>query len=240
MTYLKVNVSEQGIQTIILNRPEKRHALNVGMMHALVESFTQAFEDDGIKCIVLKSSGPVFCAGADLNDMHEQTDDFIASLIALINVLQQKNKPIYVPLTSAVYGGGSILLSFADVIVALDDIQIVMPEIKSHLWPVFLLPLLKNHLPQDVLTEMAMHATPLTAKRAYSLGWFCDVQSQDQAVVQAIDDLANRYCQLPQTSLKAFYQCHRKVFMDVLNDQTLAQLGSQLKTLVSIKKSSAT
>lgn len=240
MTYLKVNVSDQGVQTILLNRPEKRHALNVGVIHALVDAFTQAFNDDGVKCIVLKSSGPVFCAGADLNAMHQQTDDLIASLIALINVLQQKNKPVYVPLTGSVYGGGSILLSFADVIVALDGIQIIMPEIKSHLWPVFLLPLLKNHLPQDILTDMAMHASPLTAKRAHALGWFCDIQTQDQAVVQVIEDLANRYCQLPQKSLKAFYQCHRQVFMNVLNEQTLAQLGSQLKKLVSIKESSTT
>ena len=240
MTNLKVNVSDQGIQTIDLNRPEKHHALNVTMIHELVDAFAKAFDDDEIKCVILKSSGPVFCAGADLHDMHQRTDDLIDALIALIRVLQQKNKPLYVPLTGSVYGGGSIILSFADVIMASDRVEIVMPEIKSQLWPVFLMPLLKKHLPHGVLMPMAMHAEPLSAKRAYALGWFNGLDSQDHTVLETIEALAKKYCQIPLASLKAFYACHQWMEDQPLSDETLTQLGFQLKSLVSIKALSTT
>ena len=177
MKFLKVSQSVNYIETICLNRPEKHHALNITMIKELIQTFNRVFEDDAIKGILLKAPGRVFCAGADLNEMHHNTDKLIDQIVQLIRVLQQKNKPMYIALTGDVYGGGSILLSFADAIIAAESSRIIMPEIQSDIWPVFLLPLLKKHLPQGLLINMAMNAKPLSAVKAHNLGWFSDIET---------------------------------------------------------------
>ncbi len=59
------------ITTIVLNRPERRNAVDRPTAEALVEAF-QAFErDDQARVAVLTGAGGCFCAGADLKAFSE-------------------------------------------------------------------------------------------------------------------------------------------------------------------------
>ena len=51
---------------ITLNRPDKRNALNAVVIDELREVFTSFEADDEVKIIILRASGTVFSAGADL------------------------------------------------------------------------------------------------------------------------------------------------------------------------------
>src|SRR5690348_8113013 len=63
-TCIQYDVSDR-IASITLNRPEKRNALNARMVQELADAF-RAAEEPGIRVVVLKGSGTVFSAGADL------------------------------------------------------------------------------------------------------------------------------------------------------------------------------
>lgn len=54
------------VGSIILDRPEKRNALSVQLIKELQDAFDAFIVDDAVKIIVIKSSGKIFCAGADL------------------------------------------------------------------------------------------------------------------------------------------------------------------------------
>lgn len=235
MTYLKVNI-KGGVYEIQLNRPHKHHALTIVMLSELCETLKHAFENESIKIITLKSSGKVFCAGADLTEMHEQTDGLVSSLVMLIKVLQQKNKPIFVSLGGNVYGGGSILLGFADVIFALDSVKVVMPEIKSDLWPVLLLPILKRHLPPATLAHMAMNAEPLYAKNAYDLGWFSALFNDINQLEDKLEDTLKQYCCHSKLTLNVCFECYRDTFSVAMKDEDLDKLGMKLIQLVRVKE----
>ncbi len=57
------------IVTVVLNRPERRNAVDGATAAALLQAF-EAFEaDDTLKVLVLTGSGGNFCAGADLKAM---------------------------------------------------------------------------------------------------------------------------------------------------------------------------
>lgn len=240
MTHVKTTLSHLGEYTIYLNRPEKHHAFNVAMLAELTQVFSQAFDDNAVKVIVLRSSGKVFCAGADLGDMRNKTDHLIAQMIAMLKVLRNKNKPILSALMGDVYGGGSLLLGFCDVIVASEAVSIVMPEIKSSLWPVFLMHILKPHLPQTTLMHMAMTAEPLSASRSYELGWFSDVVADEVQVNAKILTIVSSYCQHSKTTLRCCYQSYQDDFKLMLSDETLDRLGRQLSELVRSGKTSVT
>jgi len=57
---------EDRIGIILLNRPEKRNALNNEMAVKLHTALKQLENDDSCKIVIIKASGDAFCAGADL------------------------------------------------------------------------------------------------------------------------------------------------------------------------------
>ena len=62
----KIEVNNDGpIKTIILNRPEKRNALDQEMLDSLYEIFSEKVSIEA-RAIVLRANGPSFCAGIDL------------------------------------------------------------------------------------------------------------------------------------------------------------------------------
>ena len=56
------------IVTVILNRPERRNALNLAAWRALAETFAELEEDEQIHCVVMRGAGAdAFSAGADIS-----------------------------------------------------------------------------------------------------------------------------------------------------------------------------
>ena len=51
---------------IIMNRPEKRNALNYQLLDDLDAAFDHAEADDSVNVVVLRGAGPSFCSGYDL------------------------------------------------------------------------------------------------------------------------------------------------------------------------------
>lgn len=54
---------DQGVAVITLNRPEKRNALNGGLLDELDYCLGEARQDDGVRVVVIRGAGPSFCAG---------------------------------------------------------------------------------------------------------------------------------------------------------------------------------
>lgn len=57
-----------GVATLTLDRPAARNALNLAMCEALIGNASVAGADAGVKLVLVRANGPVFCAGADLKE----------------------------------------------------------------------------------------------------------------------------------------------------------------------------
>jgi enoyl-CoA hydratase/carnithine racemase len=68
--YLIVRESNFKLE-IILNRPDKKNAINSEMLEELMSCTDYANENDSVRAVVYKSTGDVFCAGLDLYDFKE-------------------------------------------------------------------------------------------------------------------------------------------------------------------------
>jgi enoyl-CoA hydratase/carnithine racemase len=60
---------ENGARIITLNRPAKRNALSIELMHDLEAAFREAAEEPAIRTIILNATGKGFCAGIDLTSL---------------------------------------------------------------------------------------------------------------------------------------------------------------------------
>ena len=64
---LDLSLSEDGIQTVTLDRPEHLNAFTVTMAEELVDTFERASADDDVAAVVVTGRGRAFCAGMDLS-----------------------------------------------------------------------------------------------------------------------------------------------------------------------------
>lgn len=62
---------EQGVATIILNRPRALNALNAEMIDELLHAVEQAGEDPEVKVLLLTGAGRAFCFGADVSEFRQ-------------------------------------------------------------------------------------------------------------------------------------------------------------------------
>jgi methylglutaconyl-CoA hydratase len=100
MEYVEINKHDR-ILEIILNRPDKRNALNSEFVAELTKAFTDANEDVEIRVIILKARGKVFSAGADLgylqqlqNNTFEENLEDSSALKALFELMYYHRKII--------------------------------------------------------------------------------------------------------------------------------------------------
>lgn len=72
---IKIEKNGDGITWLILNRPEKRNAMNPTMHREMVEALKELEHDDETQVLVLTGSGQAFCAGQDLKEFFRELDD---------------------------------------------------------------------------------------------------------------------------------------------------------------------
>jgi trans-feruloyl-CoA hydratase/vanillin synthase len=72
--YKTVEIERQdGITFVILNRPEKRNAMNPTMHYEMLEVWDELEFDPETKIVVLTGAGDSWCAGQDLKESFLET-----------------------------------------------------------------------------------------------------------------------------------------------------------------------
>lgn len=124
---------------ITLNRPEKLNALSPRVFELLDEYVTLFTATDEAKVLVLHGNGRSFAAGADIEHYVDISSVEYLDFMRVGNRVQAKFSQCVKPVIAAVHGyalGGGLELALAcDFIVASDDAQLGLPEVKLGLLP---------------------------------------------------------------------------------------------------------
>lgn len=133
LTFTTLDVDDDGIATLTLNRPEKRNALNAETVDELIDIFT-VVPRAGVRAVVLRAEGTHFCAGLDLVE-HHQEDRRPEAFMHLclrwheaFNKMEYGGVPVIAALKGAVVGGGLELASAAHIRVADASTYFALPE----------------------------------------------------------------------------------------------------------------
>jgi enoyl-CoA hydratase/carnithine racemase len=166
-------------QWIIINRPERRNALNREVGTALIAALDAAEADPGCRAIVLTGTGEqAFCAGADLErntvgapfliDPAEPRH-FIAQLLARLDAC---GLPTIARVNGPALAGGLGLVAACDLAVASNLARVGAPECRIGLFPMMILPYLLRVVPLRALLELCLTGEPISADEARALGLF--------------------------------------------------------------------
>ena len=111
------------------------NALGLPMREALVKNLQQAFADDTVKAVVIASSLPLFCAGADIEEFDSNLFWASPDLPAVIDAVENGPKLVIAAINGIVMGGGLELALGCDYRVVGQSASLSLPEIKLGLFP---------------------------------------------------------------------------------------------------------
>ncbi|WP_309228715.1 enoyl-CoA hydratase/isomerase family protein [Roseomonas sp. KE2513] len=115
------NLSENGVATLILNRPEARNALNTGLAEALLAATRRAVVEDA-RLVVIRAAGPVFCAGADLKERKGMTEDQVRARrlkgFAAYDAIERLPMPSIAVVEGQAVGSGVEIAAACDFVIA--------------------------------------------------------------------------------------------------------------------------
>jgi enoyl-CoA hydratase len=135
---LVVNV-EDGIAIVVVNRPDKRNALNSTVRRELIAVLDELRDDDNARVVVITGAGDkAFIAGADIGEFAQRTPVQQRATMVDRNVfdaIAEFPKPVIAMINGFALGGGCELALACDVRVAARSAKLGQPEIKLGIIP---------------------------------------------------------------------------------------------------------
>jgi methylglutaconyl-CoA hydratase len=143
-----IRIDQEGpLGRIRLHRPEKHHALNLGMIRELSRAVETLDSREDIRLITLSSAGKHFSAGADLEwmkgvmeqDEQQQLEESM-ELAGLFRRIASCRKVFLTAVQGRVMGGAIGLVAASDLVLAEESARFAFSEVKLGLIPATIAP----------------------------------------------------------------------------------------------------
>jgi methylglutaconyl-CoA hydratase len=197
--YILVDVADR-VGTITLNRPDKRNALNYVVIQELKTAFTQLQADANVKVIVLKSTGNIFCSGADLEYLQKlQSYGFNENLadsthlMELYLLVHKLSKVVIAQIEGHAIAGGCGLATVCDYAYAVPEAKFGYTEVKIGFIPAIVMVFLIRKIGEGRAREMLLTGDLIDAERAARYGILNDVIGKDK-IAERVQTLAQKLC----------------------------------------------
>ncbi len=214
--------ANEGVTTLRLNRPQRRHALSLSLLQELEEALKQISQDRSVRAVVIASDGPVFSSGHDLGEMQGCSEDEYQKLFSTCARVMQLVRKLPQPVIARVQGfataAGCQLVAACDLAVASDQAQFATPGVKIGLFCTTpMVPLVRNVAPK-IAMEMLLTGKPISAEKALAAGLVNAVVPVDQ-----LDDAVKEYTSAIVASSRQTLAIGKQEFYAQLNmDEPLA------------------
>lgn len=188
------------IATISINRPEKRNALNPELVKLLTESFIKASEDEEAKVIVLKASGTIFSAGADLaylqqlqQNTYEENLADSENLKRLFTTIYYLPKVVIAQVEGHAIAGGCGLATVCDITFAVPEANFGYTEVKLGFVPAIVSCFLLRKTSETIAKRILLSGEILSAQQALAYGLITFVTNKED-IDQKVQDFALSLC----------------------------------------------
>jgi 2-(1,2-epoxy-1,2-dihydrophenyl)acetyl-CoA isomerase len=209
MTDIVLQHLDRGLLTIIMNRPDRRNALNQDLIRGLVEAARRAAEDTEVRAVLIKGAGGTFCVGGDVKAMAESKAPLpleakVTNLrrgMEVSRMLHEMQKPVVAQIDGAAAGAGLSIALACDLRVAGESAKITTAFAKVGFSGDFGGTYFLTHLVGSARArELYLTSPVLSAREALALGLVTRVVP-DAEVEAAARDLALSLAQGPSVAL---------------------------------------
>jgi enoyl-CoA hydratase/carnithine racemase len=192
--------SADRIATITINRADRMNRIDADVVEGLHHAWQRFMGSEDDRVAILTGAGDkAFCAGADLrsppNDLYR----------AIPGVGVPVDKPVIGAVAGWVVGGGMVLTTMCDILIAADTTRFSYPEVKVG-FTGGIITNIAARIPHKIAMELLLVGDPIDAKRAYEVGYVNKIVPVAELMPTALD-YARRIAAtapLPSRALKRF------------------------------------
>ncbi|MFC1660212.1 enoyl-CoA hydratase/isomerase family protein [Gemmatimonadota bacterium] len=166
-----------GVTTLWLNRPRKRNALNGALVDALSEALRELVPEEETRVVLIRGRGRDFCAGADLEELAQITEEGSEASLAdalRLGGLFMLMRRFPMPIVAAVHGralaGGCGLATACDLILAHEEAELGYPEVHLGFVPAMVMAILRRKLKEGQAFELVTMGKRIPAGEAEGMG----------------------------------------------------------------------
>jgi len=206
---------EGAVARLVMNRPDKRNALNAELVAALKAALREADGDGEVRVVAIEGAGKDFCSGADLSALRriagaaamENLED-VDELAELFTLPRRMRKPVVALVRGRALAGGCGLATACDMVLAAATAQFGYPEVRIGFVPAMVMAILRRNLGEKRAFELIVRGHPVTAAEAERIGLANHVYPDDAFDGEAtavLEDLAGRSQSAVQLSKRLLY-----------------------------------
>jgi methylglutaconyl-CoA hydratase len=188
--------TDSGIHTILLNRPEKRNALN----HQLIEELTDALESFAAsptcRVLIVSGAGSAFCAGLDLEHLRAMIPQSGAAAIldyrldaeriaGLFRTLYTLPKPSIAAVNGPAIAGGMGIATLCDFTLAVPEAKFGYTEVRIGFIPALVSAFLRTQIGDKACRDLLLTGRILSAEEARALGLVTRVVAEPDLIPEA-------------------------------------------------------
>ena len=226
---------EGGVATLVLNRPDKRNALDRQTIAELRAALTACDLAADVRVVVLRGAGEDFCAGLDLAELlasadlpPEENERRAMELGDIFVALRALPKVTVAVVRGRALAGGCGLASACDLVVAHPAARFGYPEIQRGFVPAMVMTMLRRAAGEKVAFDLAATGRVLTADEALRAGLVSRVLSArrfESEVTKLLAMLAGLSASALALTKQQFYR------LDGVGFAEGVRLGAQVNTV---------
>lgn len=226
-----VLVTREGpVVTLMLNRPDRRNALDPDLLEALASAIDDVSGDDDVRVVVLTGAGSSFSAGADLEWMRASRDlsdernrDDTAVMAAAFETVDACPKAVIARVNGPAIGGGAGLVACADMAVAVEGARFAFAEVRLGLLPAVISPYVLRAIGPGKARELFTTGRAFDAREATAYGLVHRVIAAD-ALDAVVAEAVEAFCSCGPEAVTA----NKRLVRDATASFTLPDLPDRI------------
>jgi enoyl-CoA hydratase/carnithine racemase len=214
MSYEKVivEVGDNHVAEITMNRPEQMNTFDSVMAGELYRALLEAEEDKRVRVVLLKGAGKTFCAGIDVNELAGKTTleyrEWIERMERPLIAISKMKKPVIAQLHGVAAANGMGLVAASDLVIAAENARMGLTAINVGLNCVGPVIPVARCVGRKKALELLLYGKLIPASEALSLGLVNRLVPKDKLEEEArqwAEELAQKSPVAVQIAKSAFY-----------------------------------
>ena len=167
-------LTDDGVAVLTLNNPQRRNALSSETLAALEARLADISDDADARVVIIRSHGPVFSSGHDLNELvNADAEDYSAVFASCTRVMEGIRllpKPVIAQVQGLATAAGCQLVATCDIAVAADTAAFATPGVQIGLFCTTPgVAVARSVMPKKAM-EMLLTGRPISAQEALEFG----------------------------------------------------------------------
>ena len=171
---LILHKQDDGILYLTLNNPDSRNSLSSHLLAELKDSLDDIQDDSTVRVVVVRSEGPAFSSGHDLNELVNGDTESYASLFAactsVMEAIRLSPKPVIAEVQGLATAAGCQLVATCDLAIASETALFATPGVQIGLFCTTPGVAVSRAVSTKKAMEMLLTGTPITANEAVEYG----------------------------------------------------------------------